>query len=835
MSTACRVWLFLVILTLLASPVYGGAAEQKTPAPTPAPAVPPTAAIPLPEVATRAATALNLLPTFTEQLAVSPQVQAILTQLPEVSGRIEMDLARTTEILQGHPSLGMIAGQQELWKERQVRTTGWLNLLTQRATQLQETLNRLADLQTTWRQTEAAARAANAPVEILQQIGAVLAALESTETPFEAQRATVLGLQSRVAQEVARCGTALALYAQAQQRAMSGILARDSLPIWSAEQWRQVRTALPARVRQVNASLWNDLVQYVQDSSGGMPLYVAAFVVLAVAMYMVRRRVRQWTAAGEDVSPATTVFSRPFAVALMLPLYYLSSPYSAIPASLRQLCELLALAPGIRVTQPTVNRRVTSGLYTLTVLFALDAVRHAYAGSLGPEQAMLALEMFAGVAVLGYSLAFGDLHRTSAYVWVTERLRALRVGAGIVLLALVIGVVAGLLGYMRLARLLASIVLGSGALAVMLYASLRVLVGVVAFALRVSPLRRLQMVHHHRDLLERRIHTVLRWIVIGGWTFRLLDFVGVFQPALAFGAAVLSARLQRGSMSISLGDVIDFILTVWVAYLVSAFIRFALEEDVYPRIHLPRGISYAVSSLLNYVIVAVGFVLALGALGVDLTKLTILAGAFGVGIGFGLQSVVNNFVSGLILLFERPIHVGDAVEVGTISGEVRRIGIRASTVRTGQGAEIIVPNAQLITEQLTNWTLSDRLRRVDLPVGVNYGAPPRKVIELLLAVAHAHPSVLQNPAPQAFFTGFGDSAINFELRAWTGDFGNWYRIRSELATAVYDAVKAAGSSFPFPQREVRLLRDVPGAPAATPAVPQPSPAPFGGSAESGTG
>jgi small-conductance mechanosensitive channel len=397
------------------------------------------------------------------------------------------------------------------------------------------------------------------------------------------------------------------------------------------------------------------------------------------------------------------------------------------------------------------------------------------------------------------------------------------VGAGIVLLILVVGLAAGLLGYMRLARLLASIVLGSGALAVMLYASFRVLVGVVAFALRVSPFRRLQMVHHHRDLLERRIHTVLRWLVIGGWTFRVLDFVGVFQPALAFGAAVLSARLQRGSMSISLGDVIDFVLTVWVAYLVSAFIRFALEEDVYPRIHLPRGISYAVSSLLNYVIVAVGFVLALGALGVDLGKLTILAGAFGVGIGFGLQSVVNNFVSGLILLFERPIHVGDAVEVGTISGEVRRIGIRASTVRTGQGAEIIVPNSQLIAEQVTNWTLSDRQRRIDLPVGVNYGALPREVVEMLETVAHAHPGVLKTPAPKAYFTSFGDNAIHFELRAWTDQFEQWFQIRTELATAVYVASQAAGMSFPLPQREVRLIRDGPVELAAAPPVPQPAP------------
>lgn len=295
--------------------------------------------------------------------------------------------------------------------------------------------------------------------------------------------------------------------------------------------------------------------------------------------------------------------------------------------------------------------------------------------------------------------------------------------------------------------------------------------------------------------------------MIVGWIVRTLDYVGLFQPTLAIGAAVLSARLQRGSMSISLGDVLDFVLTVWLAYLLSVFIRFVLQEDVYPRIHLPRGISYAISSLLNYIIVAVGFVLALGALGVDLTKLTILAGAFGVGIGFGLQSVVNNFVSGLILLFERPIHVGDVVEVGSISGEVRRIGIRASTVRTWQGAEIIVPNSQLVSDQLTNWTLSDRLRRIDLPVGVNYGASPKKVIEMLETVARAHPGVLQTPAPRAFFTGFGDSSINFELRSWTDQFGQWFQIRSELAAAVYDAGYAAGLSFPFPQREVRVLGD----------------------------
>jgi small-conductance mechanosensitive channel len=186
---------------------------------------------------------------------------------------------------------------------------------------------------------------------------------------------------------------------------------------------------------------------------------------------------------------------------------------------------------------------------------------------------------------------------------------------------------------------------------------------------------------------------------------------------------------------------------------------------------------------------------------------TVLAGALGVGIGFGLQSIVNNFVSGLILLFERPIHVGDSIEFGDLAGEVRRIGMRTSTVHTWRGADIIVPNSLLTSEKVTNWTLSDRLRRIDLPVGVNYGARPSEVIRILESVSAAHPDVLKHPSPQGLFVGYGDSSINFELRSWTDQFADWPRIRSELAMAVYDAVFSAGMTFPFPQRDVHVLQD----------------------------
>ena len=184
---------------------------------------------------------------------------------------------------------------------------------------------------------------------------------------------------------------------------------------------------------------------------------------------------------------------------------------------------------------------------------------------------------------------------------------------------------------------------------------------------------------------------------------------------------------------------------------ISRFARFALEEDVFPRLPTGRGLPYAISSLLHYLILLLGFLAAIGAMGVDLNRVTLLTGAFGVGVGFGLQTIVNNFVSGIILLVERPIQVGDAIQMTDLDGEVRHIGIRSTTVHTWRGAEVIVPNATLITGNLINWTLSDRTRRFELSVGVAYGSDPQRVIDLLRDAAVSVAGVLKNPAPVVLF------------------------------------------------------------------------------------
>ena len=806
-------------LSALALLVQCSLAEAQAPGPPPksapaapgAPAAPSQAPaageIPAAEVAARAAQVPELLRTLTGPLAETAESETIRTRLHEARAQVDLELTAAETILRGHPTLDLIQLQQQLWQRRQFQTNEWLAALTKRALLLQDTLNRLGALKTTWRRTREATVDSGAPGTILAQIDGVLAAIEAAEAPLAAQRTDVFDLQSAVAKEVARSADMLARFTQAQQQAMGGILMRDSPPVWSATAWAEARGTARGHLRGLAATRWADVAQYVADPSQGMPLHIVLLAVLVAVFVGARRQARQSSASGSSPVAGVSIFDRPYAAALVLGLLLVSAPIFAVPQTVRQLSEVLVLVPVIRLIQPAIDPRLVVPVYGLALLFALDSVRQAIAGVPVLEQAILALEMVSALAVVMYSLRLGALQRPAVPSAETDRLRTFRIGAGLVWLVLVVGLVAGVVGYMRLARLLASGLFGGGALALTLYACLRVIVGLTAVALRVWPLRLLLMVQRHGDLLERRTHRIVLWLAVFGWMARVLDYAGLFEPALSFVQAVLGARIGRGAISFSAGDVLEFVLTVWLAYVVSAFLRFVLQEDVYPRTQITRGISYAVSSLLNYVILTLGFLLALGAIGLDLTKATILAGAFGVGLGFGLQSVVNNFVSGLILLFERPIRVGDIVEVGDLYGEVSRIGIRASTVRTYRGADIIVPNAQLVTERVTNWTASDRRRRIDIPVGVDYGSAPEKVVEVLEEVARAHPEILQQPRPQAVFMAFGDSSVNFELRAWTNHIERWTTIQTELAVRVYAAVHAAGMTFPFPQREVRLLHD----------------------------
>jgi small-conductance mechanosensitive channel len=320
-----------------------------------------------------------------------------------------------------------------------------------------------------------------------------------------------------------------------------------------------------------------------------------------------------------------------------------------------------------------------------------------------------------------------------------------------------------------------------------------------------------------------RANTLRALTVVAGiaWLVSTLEGFGLWGPFSTWARKVLREDHDIGSLEISVGAVLGAVGILVGTSLVLRFVRFVLEQDVLPRVALEPGVDGAISGLTRYVLGGTGLLFALAFLGIDASQIALVAGALGVGIGFGLQGIVANFIAGIVLMLERPVRLGDFIEVGSLVGSVDRIGLRSSTVKALDGAEVIVPNESLISREVVNWTLSDRKRRVEVKVGVAYGTDPHRVIEILRRVAIEHRDATVGIDPEVLFDAFGESSLDFTLQFWARSFADSIELKSEVGLAVHDALVSAGIEIPFPQRDVRI---VPPTAAAT-AAPAPTPAP----------
>ncbi len=268
---------------------------------------------------------------------------------------------------------------------------------------------------------------------------------------------------------------------------------------------------------------------------------------------------------------------------------------------------------------------------------------------------------------------------------------------------------------------------------------------------------------------------------------------------------------QLGDLAVSPVSVAKFLIFLLILIVVSRAARDFVRTSVLVRTSMDLGQQDATARLTGYLVFVVGLVIGLQSAGVNLSSLVVLGGAIGIGVGFGLQAIANNFISGLILLVERPIKLGDRVEVGGTNGDVVRIAARSTWVRTNDNVVIIIPNSEFISNRITNWTAIDRQVRFSVPIGVSYGSDPDQVRGVLRKVALEHPDVLHEPLPEVRFVGFGDSSLDFELRVWTIRQVQTPRtLLSDLYFAVFRAFSQHGIEIPFPQRDVHL-KSVPAA------------------------
>ncbi|MCH7415351.1 mechanosensitive ion channel [Belliella sp. R4-6] len=270
---------------------------------------------------------------------------------------------------------------------------------------------------------------------------------------------------------------------------------------------------------------------------------------------------------------------------------------------------------------------------------------------------------------------------------------------------------------------------------------------------------------------------------------------------------ILSFKLfSIGESSLTVGLLISLIFSVFLLFFISELIRRFLLKKVLIKYKIEAGTRQSVATIVKYLIVIAGLFSILQTSGIDLSAFGILAGALGVGIGFGLQNITNNFISGLIILFEQPIKVGDRIEVGDIAGDVIVISARSTTIVTNDNISVIIPNSQFIDSQVINWSHNDRNIRFNFPVGVSYKENPQKIKEILIKVAKENSGVLKSPEPDVLFDEFGDNSLNFTLRVWSSDYISKPKVlKSQLYYEIFRKFSEEGVEIPFPQRDIHII------------------------------
>ena len=720
---------------------------------------------------------------------------------------------------------------------RQAAALDSLDEVTGRNDLGQLSVQRLESLERHWLLKERAlgqtranlARLTNAASEDAAQLAARRAAWQATIAQSYLSPALVERSQEMVAQidraqsalaeplgrllDLGRKGNALAVQVQrgvavvADQVAEQDrrLVSMDTPPLWQAIGESEPQQPIAAGLRrslEIETSFARD---YDAAHARLLPGLGLAAALLLPLLFWFRRRARKLVAAGQLGESALHSLARPWAawlllVAAMAVAYGLQGPHLR-----QQLVMLLAWIPVLGLMQRRMLSLVGPWAYLSAIFYFLNVVVSLLIGNpLLYRLVLLAVNLLMlltlALNLLRARPAGGDPgeNRFQSGSW--------HLVAWTACIVLVVAAASNLLGNISLSAMLVSATLDSSYAALAIYAGAKVVVALAQVLLAGPTAARL--VERYSSSLAPAVVTLGRVLLAAAWVMFTLQSFRIYRPVSSFAVTVLGYKFQIGELSLSLGSLVSFALATLVAFWLAKTIRQVLAEDILPGLSLPRGVGNSVSSLSYYVVLFLGLLAALAAAGFQVGQLTLVFGALGVGIGFGLQDVVRNFVAGMILMFERPLQRGDTVEVAGVLGQVREIGLRATVVTTFEGADVVVPNGMLLADKLINWTLNGTRRRFDLNVSTHYEEDPQRTMDLLVEIARSCNGVAATPAPACIMTGLGPGELQFNVRAWTKDFGDWVQVRTELAMKIRNGLAEAGIEVPKPQREV-VIRGLP--------------------------
>ncbi len=755
--------------------------------------------------------------------------------MAELDGEIEGRLAAAQELASTERDIpaaqrtfrALFSAENE-WRIARLQAEVAAEAIQRRIKALQALQAELTLLGERWILTGRALGAADSEAVPRKAIEELAGAIDDVNGRARAELERALELQARLTELQLIIDEGSAWIEETTSAEREKLLRVDSPPLWTA---LTARAAGPPSAAP-GEEPWRESLRLFATVLRS-PRRIAFSVVVLVALWLLlttaRRELAGFSPPDRLAAVGLELLRRPARSAILCVLALQVPLFPRAPAAFYDLLSIAAIVVIGSLAGPIVATALRPYLAGLLVLGLADRLQPlAVAASLGSRLLLLLIGLLAFAG-----LAWGFRPRSPARRALAGRWwDAALVLAGVAATLFGAAIASNVAGNLSLAELLTSATLTTGMAALFLY----LLVALAAILLRAwvsRPHSHLRTAATHGQQFVAGGTRLLVGLATAGWMLFTLHTFTVVPAVSGWIGRSLSHRFVLGALDISLGDIAAFVLGLAAAVLFARLVSFLLAEEFLPRTRIARGHANAIVTITRYLLLAAGFLVALSMSGFELNRLTLLVSAFSIGVGFGLQNIISNFVAGLILILERPIEIGDVVELGQLTGTVRRIGIRSSVVRTFDGASVIVPNSNLISDQVVNWTHSDKLRRIDVRVGVAYGTEPRRVLELLRGATAGHSKVLAHPPPNPLFLGFGDSTLDFSLRFWTGDFDDWMNVQSDVLAAVERALREAGVEIPFPQRDLHLrsvdpgVREALGAEPLDPGRPGSSPRPAG--------
>ena len=786
-----------VLLGLMVAMPLAAQDSGQTPPPTPRPQSTPIPASDIPTVAAKDADVARLA---VANATPGARIRDIQQELPDEEGRIKQLREEALAQIELPGPASMIKETERSWGRARDRLQRWLTDLASESSTLDGSLDNLNTRIALWRLTKDNETSQSLPEAIRQQITDTIKTLTDAADHVRSSRDAILSLQATVAQEKSGVDEMLIKLQQESSKRTVGLVGIDSPPLWKAFGGDTDYGDVLQQFKTTREEHQRSLRNFVSDQRRLLWLWVLIWPALTAFMVVMRRKAEVWAQQDASLKVTVAVLSRPVSAALVLTAMIFTILEPNAPSAWIGFVNLVVVLAVVRLLLNLLPKPLRAAAsYVVILLILRQAVK-------------LVPEGFAIYRLALLGLAAGGL---AICIWLRRTLKAnpdtlpenwrkpVLLGIGLSFVLFSAGAVADIVGGVGFSTLVLT-----GSATMLLAAFVWWLVAVmlrsmVRVGLLTNTARRIGIAPAHSERVRTTVFRMITFLTVVGWMAVSLRAFLLFDSLLVTIGKALAWSVEIGDISFDPGDLLIFGFIIWLSFKIAAFIEFVFAVDVVPRAGLPKGVPETISRLTSYVVIAIGAVIASTAVGFDIGKVTIIVGALGVGIGFGLQNIVNNFVSGLILLFERPIRIGDTLEIGDTGGTVETIGMRASIVRTWDGAEIIVPNADLISQQVVNWTLNCNRHRMVIPIGVSYATDPERAAEIIVGVANDHKDVDAKPDPTCLFMGFGDSSLDFQLRAWTAE-SRYISVASDLRFGIFKKLAEAGIEIPFPQRDVHI-------------------------------